>query len=687
MQKTASRFELLFTPRRVLGVGCLLAIFLLIRNEGLYPTVFADELHYSLLSRLNAISEANDPDYLYLGLFRITNYCGDNFLGCARILNVAVFMLGVYFVYRSARTVVSSGVAGMVALGTILLPTNVYTAYFMPEAMYFGMFWLLTWFALAFPVEKRFNYSVGCGALIALLGLVKPHAFFLVPAVGCFAAYRYSLSLQTGRLRQAVTVIVLVVVSAVAVRLALGGLIAGPAGLSIFGHRYNAMAAGSQSSRGVGAMIVDTLKVFGRHALALAFMFGVPFAIAIGRLRVSSFTSRDKTDGQLSVVLYLTLVLGVLLAITSVFTVSVDGTNPYDVLDRVHMRYYNFAFPLFFMVAASGLSNEDRVGRKWRSVIAGALALLIVVALLKLPHISRLVIVDGPEITAASHSVALYWLYGIAGLVALSAWARVEDSGARIFVFVFCPVFLVGTSCSLNNEMRARLHADSFDEAGIFAHRYLSRADMAELVVFGTDISSLYRTMFYLDTVSARLVELAPGAPMTPDVVPDNTGWVLTIGSHGDVPESAIRSRNGDYALYRARSVSFSQSPWPAVIVDMEGLAKPTGDGARVLADEATIRFKEPLPRHFVIRLKADASGALATGEFTIEAGGNVKTFKLTGQPASVTVPFESVERGNTLKIRLPQRIADSGATGNAGNGQAGEVRLISLQVIPTSGN
>ena len=63
-----------------LGIG-LIFLFLLIRNAGLYPSVFADEYTYSKLSRLLPLSESSIPGYLYLKLYSVTNSCGDGFLG------------------------------------------------------------------------------------------------------------------------------------------------------------------------------------------------------------------------------------------------------------------------------------------------------------------------------------------------------------------------------------------------------------------------------------------------------------------------------------------------------------------------------------------------------------------------------------------------------------------------------
>ena len=119
---------------------CLMAAvfaWLTWRSQGLNPTVFADEWYYSKMSRLQALSEAIVPSYLYLWLFRGSNACGQGFLACVRGANALLFVAAAPFVYLSARTVCARAVAAVVAVLATLAPLNLFTAYFMPEATYY----------------------------------------------------------------------------------------------------------------------------------------------------------------------------------------------------------------------------------------------------------------------------------------------------------------------------------------------------------------------------------------------------------------------------------------------------------------------------------------------------------------------------------------------------------------------
>ncbi len=94
------------------GVSLLVIfLFLALRNTGLYPSVFADEYTYSKLSRLMPLSESTIPGYIYLKLYSVTNYGGDGFLGCAKIVNSFLCVAAAPFICLTARRVTGDGVS------------------------------------------------------------------------------------------------------------------------------------------------------------------------------------------------------------------------------------------------------------------------------------------------------------------------------------------------------------------------------------------------------------------------------------------------------------------------------------------------------------------------------------------------------------------------------------------------
>jgi len=222
--------------KRSFLVFAAIAIFiaLLIRDSGLYPVVFADEYSYSRFSRLVAFAEAGVPDYLYLAIYRLTNVCGDGFLNCARILNAVFFVASVPFIYLTAKRVTTSSVASIVAVLAILGPINTYTAYFMPEALYFLSFWIVTWFVLGLDNSSGPRSWCIAGILLGLSALVKPHALFILPALVAYIFFA-KRKIEGGWLRQAFGNACVFVAFTFLSKSLISYLVAGKAGLTFFG--------------------------------------------------------------------------------------------------------------------------------------------------------------------------------------------------------------------------------------------------------------------------------------------------------------------------------------------------------------------------------------------------------------------------------------------------------------------
>ncbi|HQW19724.1 MAG TPA: hypothetical protein PLI90_03505, partial [Rhodocyclaceae bacterium] len=87
------------------GIALVVAVSLLFKNLGLYPIVMDDEYAYSKFTRLLPFSKSVFPNYLFFIVYRVTNYCGDGFLDCARILNVLFFVSAAPFIYLIGRQI------------------------------------------------------------------------------------------------------------------------------------------------------------------------------------------------------------------------------------------------------------------------------------------------------------------------------------------------------------------------------------------------------------------------------------------------------------------------------------------------------------------------------------------------------------------------------------------------------
>ena len=200
------------------------------------------------------LGEAIVPSYLYLWLFGASSACGSGFLDCVRIGNALLFVGAGPFIYLIGRRVTRPAVAAAVALLALLLPFNLYTALFMPEATYYFGFLVLSWLARNHPSWSAARLGLASGAVLGLMSLVKVHALFLLPALCVYLACNAWMTREAGKRRAAwmagaLAAAVLAAATTLLTKFAIGYLLAGAPALSLFGSFY-ASAAGQQVADG-----------------------------------------------------------------------------------------------------------------------------------------------------------------------------------------------------------------------------------------------------------------------------------------------------------------------------------------------------------------------------------------------------------------------------------------------------
>jgi phosphoglycerol transferase len=217
-------------------------LLLVLRNAGLYTVVSSDESTYSKLARLLPLASATIPDYVYFRIYRFTNICGAEFLGCAKILNALFFVAATPFVYLTARRYCSSVTSLAISALTLIGPINTYTSYFMPESMYFFGFWVLTWHLLRQTPKSGSRHWGVAGVLLGMTALVKPHALLMLP--GLVAYVVFACKEGDGRwLPRASRNAGIFLASTLITKLVIGYVLAGKAGLNPFGAFYSSIAS------------------------------------------------------------------------------------------------------------------------------------------------------------------------------------------------------------------------------------------------------------------------------------------------------------------------------------------------------------------------------------------------------------------------------------------------------------
>jgi phosphoglycerol transferase len=652
------------TPAVLLSVAAIcIIITLTIRNCGLYPTVFSDEWWYSKFSRLAPISGSPYPSYLYLLLFGISRYCGDGFLECARILNACFFAFTLPFIYLSCRRVASRTISLFVAVLSVLGPINSYSAYFMPEAMYFFSFWLFFWFLLSAANKNPFLLGAGAGSILALMALIKFHATFLIPGFCCFVLLAWITSTGNQSFKDTILTIAWSLLAFFVIRFFVGYVIAGDAGLHLVGGTYGPIAhAAVAFDTGEFLRVLRLAKhsLIG-HLLAISLLFTVPLATIVAL----SHKSKQNGDGseamhnlrllQIFVIAFLPTLLLVVAWSTALFV----GNVPHEI-GRLHLRYYNFIFPVFAILAAAQLKStgRDQVGSRsaWLATLAlGAPSLYAIVTGLKQYTLN---FVDCPELAFGSNPAA-YLTLGILGLIALVIWAINRKRGASVYLLLFWPLAMLTSAYYVNKGLRTQIVANLYDEAGQFAHRYLGH-DASRLLVVGSELGGLYRALFQVDNPMASVLEIPERAPLELSKIPTGTTWVLLIGNHEPPSKVRFQISMGEFSLLRVSAdeiVDFRNHAWPGILTKITGVSDPESFGRWSDADQVVMEFALPLTRRFTVALVASAFGPNVDQPFKIRIGQDEQVFQLSALPKEVSLTFNSTGTERTVVITIPKPI------------------------------
>jgi phosphoglycerol transferase len=652
----------------VLGCGMLAVfLFLLFRNTGLHPVVFADEWGYSLHSRLTSLAAAPKPSYIYLWLLRSTNSCGSGFLECARIINSIFFVAATPFIYLTARWVTTKPIAAFIALLSIAAPINSYTAYFMPEAMYFFAFWVLTWFAIKFRRFQPAYYAAGIGAGVAAMTMIKVNAVFLLPGMAAFLVYAIFRTRRQSWVRVSAIAITVLIASFFLVRLGWGYLFAGTAGFNILGTKYASLANSSLTPMVLLRLGEQALGSLRGHLMGLSLLFGVPMA----SMMTMGFAGKGESeldDSQNAITAYTALLLIPLLIGVAYFTASVVGSGPYESLTRLHMRYYDFLFPLFFIIVAGQLSGSPTRKPRYAHFITALL--VVALSIYSLKYLLTLYtpgFVDAPELQGFTvHRLAFYCL-ALLGLISVIVWAFRQRVGAQLFVFVFMPLSVLTSSHFVHHELRAYRTPGVYDTAGMAVHSFLDKEDRSRVLVASSSLGDLARLLFYIDDPKADLLLLPEGVSLNESAVPADKEWVLLVGDYPVAGMKLVMTGDG-YSLWRVQRkvagssgnsdevIDFSREQWQGIVWRVSGLSPPAAFGRWSVGPEVKIEMVSPLPQRFTLRLKAFAFGPNAERPFILRIGSEAKTIRLSSAPGDVSLAYQTdgSERAITIQVPAP---------------------------------
>lgn len=656
------------------GLAAVLA-WLALRNHGLYPAIFADEWYYSRMSRLQPLAEAIVPSYLYLWLFSATSACGTGFYDCARFGNVLLYVGAGPFIYMIGRQVARPVVAIAITLLCLMGPFNLYTAFFMPEATYYFGVLVLSWMLLTQARWGWARLALSAGLVLGMMSLVKVHALFLLPGLCLFLviAARMEESADSGGdgaddrsgrgwLREGAGAALVLAASALAVKFGLGYVLAGDAGLSLFGSFYGSTASSSAGSK-LGLLAAAGFINGRGHLMALAILLPLPMAILLQW--VLSRATREAAALRFNrLALYAFLMLGSAAGMTVAYTASIAGVGPQEVL-RLHLRYYSFTFPLLLLLAGAAFSMPALRTAAPRARVAAAVLVgaAIVAALALLPHYA-LAPIDSPEITSIDVALWSGWMVGGLGLLALALWAFGQQSAASLFLFVLLPT-TVALGAQLTTAYLAQIVSGwAPDHAGIAARDHVPRQERNQITIAASREVDIMRAQFHIDDNDSAMLELAPGAPIESYQLPVRKKWLLVIGQHPLPADVKPVIKTGDYALVRLAgefhpigAFQLSQELVEGgLLTRMEGLSHAEGWGRWSDGKQVALHFARPLPKQLDLILKGRAYADNAGLPFTVRVGEQSATFRLPGsvQEARLRLTTDGTQRILTIDVPKP---------------------------------
>jgi phosphoglycerol transferase len=654
--------------------GATIALFLYFwfRNAGMNAVVMADEWYYSSLARLTAPGDISIPSYLYTSVYHATTACGVGYLDCARLFNAMFFLASAPFIYLVGRHFLSARLASFVALLTMLGPVNSYTAYFMPESIYFCTFWITTWTAFRFAYKPGFARAALLGVFVGALALLKLHALFLMPSIAVFMLYSVLRTVPGSAApgwRHAILCVMVMLALTILVRFGFGYLVAGKAGLSLSGSLYASQAS---NSTGQQHTILELIKLslfnLRGHVSALTILFGLPIAAVVAHL----FDRRAVAEGAVPrspLAVYTVLILLALLGMTVTFTAFVAGSG-YESNMRLHMRYYNFALPLLVMFAATQIGRASELNKTIAVVIAAALAAMIVFTMVTVFQPYTPSMVDSPEFHGMSARRAAFYLLGLLSLASVISWAWNRERGARIFLFAFMPLFVIVATSTIHKEVRDGGATNDFDRAGMFAHEFLNADQRDRLGIIGTDVSGMFRTRFHVDSIRQWQRTAPQNEPLDLAGIPADTAWLLLLGTYPTPPDAVVRMQTGSYSLVelnatmpKVATINFGDGS-NRFLKNWKGLSGIESWGRWSSEKTVELQLSNPLPKRFSLVLLAEAYGPNAGRDVVVTVGKVTRTIQLTNQKSPVEMTFDSTGDENTIKLTVPQPISPHALNG-----------------------
>lgn len=623
----------------VLGSASVVFFLLLIRNFGLYSSM-SDERSYLLFSQIWSLSESPVPSYLHLWLYKQTQICGPSFLECARVLNGLFFAGAVPVIYLICRRGANRPISLLVAFISAAGPTSFFSAFYMPEPMYFFCFWLAVLIGITASKYEMKPYSQGAvvGLLIAILSLIKAHGIFILLGTAFFLFLIFCT--RRSRLIDQLIILSMMIGVFLLIRIYTSYFFTGTLTLNLMGKSYSSLAERGIDQKKLISLTVSSLKVLANHSAVLLSLFTLPIAIIL-----TTLFSKKGSDLKLWLInLFFISITFSLLIIVAYFTASVAGLSPYETLTRLHVRYYSFIFPFFAIATGWHLSDQNYALKTGSRKVAIPMLLLTLLAISIAGHLDSQLLADAPEFLGIVGSYS-FKRFAFINLIILVLWIFKRKIATLAFLLIVLPCMAVVATTASIKVLKHNAKLDVYNEAGIFTSTYLY-GKTSSVAIVTSEAPGAYRTMFYLRNY-LPVIELPQGSTVESHLVPKGHDWVLLLGNYKLSPDFKVNHEvhRGSYALFHIGnnlSARFREEFWPGIIHSIEGFGFPENFGRWTVSESAVIHLQNDLPNKFDLRLKAFAlvePGKEKDVEIII--GDETKTILLTNETKEYSLSFD----------------------------------------------
>jgi phosphoglycerol transferase len=558
-QKDTPKLKLLnFFPgavfkKIIIGLLSLLVLsqiyFLWSRTLNLNGFVFSDEYTYQKMTNENVDSGFEIPNYLYILQTRLTTqFSLDIQYQLIRIQNLFAFLIGNFCIWRIALRYLGKTLSFAVFTATHFFSINTYTAFFMPEAQYYGAFWMLLLFLIRFLEGPSNSRAVIVGLSWAYLSLIKPHATFLL--IGFAIFYIYCLGREkTNRLALSITWGTILIVG-IFTKLLIGFILDGQNGLTLFGD-YDSVISENLPAPSLFELLKLFLQSFAGQVFGILIVFSTPIA-----LFVMAILEREKgVERETPNFLFLILVficLAVLMLVVAAYSTRILFIDPGQSITRIHERYYSFVYPIFLIQLGHTWKNRNLyiAEAKFQNFSLSLMFALTLFFGFEYFQDNFVVnFIDSPNILSVIGDNHISVVY-VALSILILRFLALKKIVVLLCVFIQIPLYSYQGNILVNRNLQFWGANTIYEEGAIFAKSIVPSIELNSLEVVGKSQGNVVRVPFRL--ANAKIKVSYPDADNKFNLSPPSSTstWVLVFDDI-DVYGDYLRViKKEDFSLY-----------------------------------------------------------------------------------------------------------------------------------------